>query len=569
VLIDVGDIMTIGNKYGIQIIAVKQECPEAIEEEIIEEFRRYEEEFLIPPEDAMRSVIRKFQLTSGKQDSTQSNEKVEKKVTNFSELSSDDKNVTLEVSVVSYTPRLQMVRGEEKQIAFGWIEDNPWEESNKRERWDFKDWGQHSANLRPNSIVRLEGVSVNEWNEKKSININRSSRVTILSEGDSNFVKSINEPLEISELIKNEGFGSTVGRIISVKPDTIVKKDGTGTLDIFRGRISDSSGSVGFLSWVPFEFESGSLIKMENISVRKFRETPEINISNDAKLELYIDNSFPQMEDLVHTTESNISDLRNGMRDIKITVQINSWSQRKFTSEDGTERIVRSGDVIDPSGRCRLTAWCDFNPNSGDFVELSGSRVQFWQGSPDLVIDDLNQVKSLSSPPWKAINPEDHWVHVDLNDLVSGGSRRGIKTIGNIVSIRQDSGIIFRCPECRRVLRDDICSEHGSVQGQEDLRLRFVIDNGINNASLLLSKEPSEDFLSTKFEDIKEQISISGKDHFISSLRNMLFSKKVEIQGRALVDNQGTMILAEKMSTFDHDMNKEANRVMDKWGVVL
>jgi replication factor A1 len=308
---------------------------------------------------------------------------------------------------------------------------------------------------------------------------------------------------------------------------------------------------------------------MENISVRKFRETPEINISNDAKLELYIDNSFPQMEDLVHTTESNISDLRNGMRDIKITVQINSWSQRKFTSEDGTERIVRSGDVIDPSGRCRLTAWCDFNPNSGDFVELSGSRVQFWQGSPDLVIDDLNQVKSLSSPPWKAINPEDHWVHVDLNDLVSGGSRRGIKTIGNIVSIRQDSGIIFRCPECRRVLRDDICSEHGSVQGQEDLRLRFVIDNGINNASLLLSKEPSEDFLSTKFEDIKEQISISGKDHFISSLRNMLFSKKVEIQGRALVDNQGTMILAEKMSTFDHDMNKEANRVMDKWGVVL
>lgn len=568
-LIDVGDIMTIGNKYGIQIIAVKQECPEAIEEEIIEEFRRYEEEFLIPPEDAMRSVIRKFQLTSGKQDSTQSNEKVEKKVTNFSELSSDDKNVTLEVSVVSYTPRLQMVRGEEKQIAFGWIEDNPWEESNKRERWDFKDWGQHSANLRPNSIVRLEGVSVNEWNEKKSININRSSRVTILSEGDSNFVKSINEPLEISELIKNEGFGSTVGRIISVKPDTIVKKDGTGTLDIFRGRISDSSGSVGFLSWVPFEFESGSLIKMENISVRKFRETPEINISNDAKLELYIDNSFPQMEDLVHTTESNISDLRNGMRDIKITVQINSWSQRKFTSEDGTERIVRSGDVIDPSGRCRLTAWCDFNPNSGDFVELSGSRVQFWQGSPDLVIDDLNQVKSLSSPPWKAINPEDHWVHVDLNDLVSGGSRRGIKTIGNIVSIRQDSGIIFRCPECRRVLRDDICSEHGSVQGQEDLRLRFVIDNGINNASLLLSKEPSEDFLSTKFEDIKEQISISGKDHFISSLRNMLFSKKVEIQGRALVDNQGTMILAEKMSTFDHDMNKEANRVMDKWGVVL
>ena len=150
-----------------------------------------------------------------------------------------------------------------------------------------------------------------------------------------------------------------------------------------------------------------------------------------------------------------------------------------------------------------------------------------------------------------------------------GGSRRGIKTSGNIISIRQDSGIIYRCPECRRVLRDDTCSEHGDVQGKEDLRLRFVLDNGVSNASLLLSKEPSEEFLSTKFDDIKEQISISGKDYFLSSLRDMLFSKKVEIHGRALVDNQGTMILAEKMSIFDYDMEKEANRVMEKWGVVL
>ena len=68
--------MTIGSKYGIQIIAVKQECPEADEQEIIEEFRRYEDEFLIPPEDALRSVIRKFQLASGKQVSSPSLETV-------------------------------------------------------------------------------------------------------------------------------------------------------------------------------------------------------------------------------------------------------------------------------------------------------------------------------------------------------------------------------------------------------------------------------------------------------------------------------------------------------------
>ena len=35
----------------------------------------------------------------------------------------------------------------------------------------------------PGSIVRLEGASVNEWNDKRSLNINRTTRVTVLKEG--------------------------------------------------------------------------------------------------------------------------------------------------------------------------------------------------------------------------------------------------------------------------------------------------------------------------------------------------------------------------------------------------
>ena len=161
--------MTDKEKYAVEIALVKEECKDVDEDEVAKEFEKYENEFLIPPNDAVRSVILKFQKASGKdiESFPGTTPRVEKKVNRFSELGSEDKNVTLEVAVVTYVPRVQMVRGEEKQIAFGWIEDNPWESTDKRERWDFKDWGGHSENLRPNSIVRLEGVSVNEWNEKR------------------------------------------------------------------------------------------------------------------------------------------------------------------------------------------------------------------------------------------------------------------------------------------------------------------------------------------------------------------------------------------------------------------
>ena len=65
--------------------------------------------------------------------------------------------------------------------------------------------------------------------------------------------------------------------------------------------------------------------------------------------------------------------------------------------------------------------------------------VQFWQGSPDLVIDSADQVIDLSDPPWDAIDPADHWVEVDLTDLVNGGSRRGIRTVGTVVAIANNS----------------------------------------------------------------------------------------------------------------------------------
>lgn len=562
--------MTEDGRYTAQVTVVKQECPDADDSEIEEEFRRYEEEFLIPPEDALRSVVRKFQTASGMEvTNLASPAKVEKKVNRFSELGADDRNVTIEVAVISYTPRIQMVRGEERQVAFGWIEDNPWENSDQRERWDYKDWGEQSENLAPGSVVRLEGASVNEWNDKRSINVNRTTRVTVLREGGAPVTQVSDEPVSIETASENEGYVNLVARLISSKPDVIVKRDGSGQLDVVRGRLADSSGSIGFLSWVPLEHEPGTLLKIDGASVRKFRETPEINIGDRTRIEVYHDTAFASMDDLSQANKVSIAELRNGMRDIEITVQVESWDQRSFTSEDGTERVVRSGDVLDPSGLCRLTAWCEIDPKQGDFLHLTGSRVQYWQGSPDLVVDDAAQVTDLSDPPWDPIDPEQHWIEADLTTVVTSGSRRGIRTNGTIVAVRRDSGIIERCPECRRVLRDDACIDHGPQRGVEDLRLRFVIDDGVSNASLLLAKDPSEAFLGMDQEAVKEQVGKDGQDGFAAFLRERVLARRLSVRGRSIIDDQGAMLLADEVEQDETTSADAANEVMQRWGVVL
>ena len=557
--------------YANQIAVVKQECPDANDEEIGKEFQRYESDFLIPPEDALRSVIRKFQAATGVEVTSGSTTQVreEKKVQRFSELGSDDRNVSVEVAVISYTPRTQMVRGEEKQIAFGWIEDNPWEASSERIRWDYKDWGNKGEAMVPGSIVRLEGASVNEWNDKRSLNINRTTRVTVLKEGGGSAPPTSNDPMTIARASEVEGFVNILGRVISAKPDVIVRKDGSGELNVVRGRISDSSGSIGFLSWKEFEHEEGALVKIVGASVRKFRDTPEIQINDGTVIETYRDTSFPEVAELTESEKVSISDLRDGMRDVSITLQVENWNQRTFETKDGDSRVVRSGDIMDPTGRCRLTAWCEFDPKPGDIIRIDGGRVQSWQGSPDLVIDNLDQVEILTETPWEKIDPDNHWVDVDLDSLRKGGSRRGICTTGVIVAIMPGSGIIERCPECRTILRDGSCPEHGPQIGEEDLRLRFVLDSGVSNANLYMAREASESFLGMSMDEVKGEISSIGNEAFVSNLRGRVLSRKVVVHGRCVVDDRGAMVFADRMEVMEPKPAEEAEEVMQRWGVVL
>ena len=557
--------------YANQIAVVKQECPDANDEEIGKEFQRYESDFLIPPEDALRSVIRKFQAATGVEVTSGSTTQVreEKKVQRFSELGSDDRNVSVEVAVISYTPRTQMVRGEETQLAFGWIEDTPWEASSERIRWDYKDWGNKGEAMVPGSIVRLEGASVNEWNDKRSLNINRTPRVTVLKEGGGSAPPTSNDPMTIARASEVEGFVNIVGRVISAKPDVIVRKDGSGELNVVRGRISDSSGSIGFLSWKEFEHEEGALVKIVGASVRKFRDTPEIQINDGTVIETYRDTSFPEVAELTESEKVSISDLRDGMRDVSITLQVENWNQRTFETKDGDSRVVRSGDIMDPTGRCRLTAWCEFDPKPGDIIRIDGGRVQSWQGSPDLVIDNLDQVEILTETPWEKIDPDNHWVDVDLDSLRKGGSRRGICTTGVIVAIMPGSGIIERCPECRTILRDGSCPEHGPQIGEEDLRLRFVLDSGVSNANLYMAREASESFLGMSMDEVKGEISSIGNEAFVSNLRGRVLSRKVVVNGRCVVDDRGAMVFADRMEVMEPKPAEEAEEVMQRWGVGL
>lgn len=557
----------------VHVQQVISQVPGADPKKVEEAFIRYEKDFLVPPEDAFRSVLRRFQSDLGEVKpasggaSPASSALPNRKVNRFSELKGDDRNIEIEVKITTHNPRIQMIRGEEKQIAFGTLEDLPWAEG-EGNRWEYKDWGQNQ-NLSPGAIVRLEGVSVNEYQGKMSLNINQSSRIVVLQEGSRDVVNP-SEPVSIST-IKGEGMVTVVGRVLASREDVIHRKDGSGTLDVVRGRIGDDSGVIGFLSWEPFTHEVGSLIKIQHAQVRSFRNTPELNIGRSTKVEVYRDTSFASLDDLSVLTVSKIEDLTDGNRDVECVVEVQNILVRTFNKEGGEEGKVWSGEIADPTGRCRMSCWQEPPFTESDLpviVKITGARVRAWQGIPDITVDTAEQMEILSSPPWeKELDLSENVVDVELNALTSGASRVGISTTGTVVSIRDDSGIIRRCNECKRVLRDGVCATHGEQDGVEDVRLRMVLDDGSATLSLIVNRDACLGLLNSTEDDIKDRISADGQVVFVQSLRERMLGRKLTAVGRTIVDEQGAMLLAESCVLEEVDTVLLAAELRQHWGV--
>ena len=558
-------------KYEDHINAVLSECPNADRNEVAEAFAKYESEFYIPPQDALRSIVRRFKgdMSPSNTTSNSSTEKssVSKKVASLTELSATDRDIEIEVEIISHNLREQTIRGEQKQIAFGLIEDNPWDEGGQRNRWEYKDWGPNS-NISPGSVVRIEGASVNEYQGRMSLNINQSTRIAVLREGTRPVVAP-GEPIEINN-IPSDGYVCVVGRILSSRPDQIHRKDGSGSIDVVRGRMADESGTIGFLSWEPFEHEIGALVKVDGAQVRTFRDTPELNFGRTTKVELFHDSNFADAESLMEQNIVTISQLRDGSRDVEAIVQITEWSKRSFV-RDGEEKFLWSGQIADPTGKCRMSAWEELPISESDLpvtIKVKGVRVRSWQGIPDITVDKSAQVEILESTPWDgSIDLSNHIVEVSLTELVNGSSRVGISTQGVVASVREDCGIIMRCAQCRRVLRDGNCSEHGENEGTQDVRLRLVIDDGTSTSSLLINKDATLNLLNMTEDEIKAEIDSNGQMEFVQRLRGKLLGQLVSASGRTIVDDQGAMLLADKTELVDQDPGLISTEIRAKWGV--
>ncbi len=126
---------------------------------------------------------------------------------------------------------------------------------------------------------------------------------------------------------------------------------------------------------------------------------------------------------------------------------------------------------------------------------------------------------------------------------------------GAIVSIQSGTGLIKRCPECNRQIKNGICGEHGKVEGIFDLRIKAVLDNGKEIKELLLDAEQTLKITGIDLARAKE-MAIEALDQNVvaQAIRDMLMGKYYQVKG----NSTGRYLIVKSIATLTVALNADA-----------
>jgi replication factor A1 len=385
--------------------------------------------------------------------------------------------------------------------------------------------------------------------------IEQAKQTLIKKFGGSVILPSSTDRTLISDLQVNDANVNLLCRVISINPKEITVKG--ETRKIYYGIFGDESGTIPFTAWKDFELEKGNVIEISNAYTKEWQETAQINLGDRSIIKKTDEDKIPIGSQ--EPKEFRVKDLKSGIGTVEVTVRIIDFKKRD-TEVNGVKKQVYSGVIGDETGKAQFTSWHDFGFKKGDVVKISGGYIKSWKGIPQLTFDEKATYKKLNAN--KISEDKIQTRKIPLYELVEIRGALDIEVEGTIIEVREGSGYIMRCPECKRMLQNEECKDHGKVKGEPDLRIKLVVDDGTGSVNSILGREIAEELLGKTLEECKKIVEKSkSNDELVDMMNSLFFAHRVKLQGNALGDSFGTTIITKNASFVNIDIKEESARL--------
>ncbi len=376
----------------------------------------------------------------------------------------------------------------------------------------------------------------------------------------------------LRELIPGEQSVNLLARIVSVN-EKDVTPEGQGTKRILYGILGDPTATVPFTAWEPLNapLARGDVVRVQNAYTKEYRGQVHVNFGVRTVVSKEAPDALPEYRPgagvgatyVGKPTPVRVVDLREGASNIAVTARILSVERREVEVE-GTPKTVFSGVLADETGKSQFSAWKDFDLKEDEVLRIEGAYVKSWRGIPQISFDEratITRLKPDVLPPADRLAASPRmWIE----DLAERGGGVDVSVRGILIDLREGSGLVYRCPECRRVLRKGACRVHGEVKGEPDLRVKAVLDDGSGALTAVFDRELTEALLDKSLDDcIAAAKEAMSTDVVRDELSDLLVAQPVEARGNVTSDDYGLMMIVESAKMLKVDVQAEAREMLE------
>ena len=362
------------------------------------------------------------------------------------------------------------------------------------------------------------------------------------------------ESVALSEITTGLNNVTATVRVLTVGTRTIQYQGDEQT--IREGRLGDETGTISYTAWQDFGFEAGDSIVVGNAGVREWEGNPELNLGSST--------SVAMAEKTVETDatvggDSDLIDLSPGDRGRNIEVRIQEVETRTIDGRNGETEIL-SGVVADETARLPFTDW---NPHpavaAGESCRIEDVYVREYRGSPSINLSEFSTVSSLAEP----VAVTDDAPRLTLGEAVDSGGLFDVAVVASVIEVRDGSGLIERCPECGRAIQNDQCRVHGAVDGEDDLRIKAILDDGTATVTAIIGAELTEEIYGGDVADAKEAArDAMDKEVVADTIREELVGGSYRVRGSLSIDEYGANLTVEAFEPAADDPAERAAAVL-------
>ncbi len=252
----------------------------------------------------------------------------------------------------------------------------------------------------------------------------------------------------------------------------------------------------------------------------------------------YLDEAGLDREDISSggSEAAKIEDIDEPEQWVDLTAKvIELWDPR-------SDSVAQVGLLGDPTGTIKFTKWAKSELpalEEGGVYELRNVVTDEYQGRYSVKLNSTTVIEELE------------------DDLEVGDDTSEID--GALIDMQRGSGLIKRCPVegCTRVLQNGRCPEHGDVEGEGefDLRIKAVVDDGIDAHEVIFDKEATENLTGISLEEAKE-MAMDALDTTVvaDEIREKIVGTYYRIEGPTF----GRYVLADEVEELDGPVDAES-----------